>query len=157
MADSIGASALFQSKDKCCGCGACMNVCPRQAISMREDEYGFIYPQIEESLCIGCEKCKQVCAFQNRRTSNNVMNVYAAVTKEKDVIARSASGGIFATLANKWVDNGGIVFGAAFNSDWGVHHIAAVDREEICKLQGSKYTQSSTEYTFQEVKQLLQQ
>ena len=157
MADSIGIPALFQSKDKCCGCGACMNVCPRRAISMREDEYGFIYPQIEEGLCIGCERCKQVCAFQNRKTSNHVINVYAAATKEKDVIVRSASGGIFATLANKWVDNGGIVFGAAFKSDWGVHHISVVNREEICKLQGSKYTQSSTEHTFQEVKQLLQQ
>lgn len=157
MADSIETPILFQSKEKCCGCGACMNACPRHAISMWEDEYGFIYPQIDESLCIGCGKCRQVCAFQNIKTENYVIKTYAAVTKDKDVIVHSASGGIFATLANEWVDNGGVVYGAAFNSEWGVHHISAVNREEILKLQGSKYTQSSTEHTFQEVKQLLQE
>ena len=157
MNDSLGTTTLFQSKDKCCGCGACMNVCQRHAISMQEDEYVFLYPQIDECLCIGCGKCKQVCAFQDRKTANHVMRTYVAAAKDKDVIVRSASGGIFATLANEWVDNGGTVYGAAFNSKWGVHHIPAVNREDIFKLQGSKYTQSSTGYAFQEVKQLLQE
>ena len=50
MNDSLGTTTLFQSKDKCCGCGACMNVCQRHAISMQEDEYGFLYPQIDEEI-----------------------------------------------------------------------------------------------------------
>lgn len=32
---------LFDDKKNCCACGACMNVCPKDAIRMEEDEYGF--------------------------------------------------------------------------------------------------------------------
>ena len=39
---------LFDDKKNCCACGACMNVCPKDAIRMEEDDYGFLYPQIDE-------------------------------------------------------------------------------------------------------------
>lgn len=32
---------LFDDKKNCCACGACMNICPKNAIKMQEDEYGF--------------------------------------------------------------------------------------------------------------------
>ena len=44
---------LFDDKKHCCGCGACMNVCPKNAIRMAEDEVGFVYPEIDQNLCIG--------------------------------------------------------------------------------------------------------
>ncbi len=50
---------LFESKEKCCACGACMNICPKQAITMVEDEYGFLYPQIDKEKCVGCGACKK--------------------------------------------------------------------------------------------------
>ena len=56
---------LYQEKADCCGCGACLNICPRNAIKMEADEYGFLYPEIDSNLCIGCRKCKSVCAFQD--------------------------------------------------------------------------------------------
>ncbi|MCM1223998.1 MAG: Coenzyme F420 hydrogenase/dehydrogenase, beta subunit C-terminal domain [Lachnospiraceae bacterium] len=124
---------------------------------MEEDEYGFLYPQINSERCIGCQKCKHVCAFQNVKVKNDVKEVYAAVTEDKDILMHSASGGIFATLANAWVEKGGIAFGAAFNQEWSVHHVSAVSKEEIGKLQGSKYVQSDTEKTFQQVKEMLRQ
>ena len=39
---------LYISDDKCCGCEACCNVCPRQAITMKENRRGFVYPSIDE-------------------------------------------------------------------------------------------------------------
>ena len=39
---------LFENKEQCCGCGACVSVCPKKAISMQEDSCGFKYPQIDE-------------------------------------------------------------------------------------------------------------
>ena len=39
---------LFDDKKDCCGCGACMNVCPKNAIRMAEDEVGFVYPEIDQ-------------------------------------------------------------------------------------------------------------
>ena len=49
---------LFDNKVNCCACGACMNICPKGAITMIEDEYGFLYPEINKELCIKCGVCK---------------------------------------------------------------------------------------------------
>lgn len=52
---------LFNHKEECCGCGACYNICPVDAITMVEDEYGFDYPFINEEKCIRCKKCIKIC------------------------------------------------------------------------------------------------
>ena len=57
---------LFKNKKDCCACGACLNVCPKDAISMNEDESGFLYPQIDDTKCINCKMCQKVCAYQNK-------------------------------------------------------------------------------------------
>lgn len=56
---------LFDDKKDCCGCGACMNVCPKNAIRMAEDEVGFVYPEIDQNLCIGCGACKKGLRLSN--------------------------------------------------------------------------------------------
>ena len=38
---------LFERKEKCCACGACVNVCPKQAISYTTDNEGFWYPEVD--------------------------------------------------------------------------------------------------------------
>ena len=43
---------LFENKEDCCGCGSCLNVCPKQAITMQEDECGFIYPVVDIDKCV---------------------------------------------------------------------------------------------------------
>ncbi len=55
---------LFQKKEDCCGCSACASICGKHAISMQPDEEGFLYPHIDESLCVSCGQCITVCAFQ---------------------------------------------------------------------------------------------
>ena len=45
---------LYKRKEECCGCTACYAICPKEAISMVEDEEGFEYPQIDESKCVRC-------------------------------------------------------------------------------------------------------
>lgn len=52
---------LFDEKSECCGCSACMAVCPRSAIIMVEDEEGFLYPFINDKLCIKCHLCIGTC------------------------------------------------------------------------------------------------
>lgn len=49
------------SVEKCTGCGACYNVCPKQAISMQADEEGFLRPSIDIGKCIDCGLCRKVC------------------------------------------------------------------------------------------------
>ena len=42
----------IQQKSNCCGCQACYNKCPKDAIEMVEDEKGFKYPQVNKEKCI---------------------------------------------------------------------------------------------------------
>lgn len=56
---------LFEEKETCCGCTACKSICPQGAISMKKDEMGFLYPQIDKDKCIKCYLCQKVCPFKN--------------------------------------------------------------------------------------------
>ena len=55
---------LFESPEMCCGCSACYSVCPVAAIKMQRNDEGFLYPMIDESKCIRCYKCLNVCDFK---------------------------------------------------------------------------------------------
>lgn len=48
-------------KIECCGCTACREVCPYNAIEMKPDEEGFIYPVVDHDKCVKCMLCKKVC------------------------------------------------------------------------------------------------
>lgn len=148
---------LFDDKKDCCACGACENICPTSAIEMKEDEYGFIYPHINEKLCIRCKSCKKVCAYQNINEDNQVQGTYVAVTKNTDVL-KSASGGVFASIAIDTIRNGGVVFGSSLERENGKlvpRHIMVNNEKELIKLMGSKYVQSSIGTVYKEIKKQL--
>lgn len=149
---------LFSNKKDCCGCGACANICSKNAISMQEDDLGFLYPIINHNLCIKCKACKRVCAFQNKIEQNEPRIVYASSRKNNDKILKSASGGIFSVIAENIVKNGGIVYGAALkieNNHAIVKHVKATSENELEALRGSKYVQSDLGNIFKEIKEKL--
>lgn len=55
---------LYLKKEQCCGCSACYAICPKNAITMIEDEEGFLYPQINIDRCVDCKMCLKVCPFK---------------------------------------------------------------------------------------------
>ena len=55
---------LVPDKSLCCGCGACAAVCPKAAIEMVADDEGFLFPEVNETECVGCLICERVCAFK---------------------------------------------------------------------------------------------
>lgn len=146
---------LYNKNDECCACGACVNICPKNAVSMKEDKYGFLFPSIDEKLCIDCNMCKKVCAYQNISETNTPLKTWAAVSKDKQKLEKSASGGVFYTLANEIIRQGGCAVGAGFDSEFNLNHITARNSEELKKLQGSKYTQSNTNLIFRDIKKML--
>lgn len=146
----------IEHPEDCCGCGACVNVCPRNAITMKEDEAGFIFPSVDESLCVSCGKCADVCVFkEEKKGENDPPEVYAAVIGAQDVLMQSSSGGIFSALALAVLDRGGAVFGAAWTEDLSLRHICVENKNDLQKLRGSKYVQSAVGDTFRQVKSLL--
>lgn len=135
---------LYSSYETCCACGACMNICPKQAIRMKENEEGFLYPVIDETLCVECEKCKKVCAFQNKEKKKSLKETYVAVSQNTN-LKESASGGLFASFAKAVLEENGEVYGAVMDYDGevlSVHHICTNNEQELMKLKGSKYVQS---------------
>lgn len=146
---------LFKNKSECCGCGACMNICPQNAISMKTDEYGYIYPIIKYSKCVSCGGCLKVCPLKKQDDLKECKETYAAALKEMERLKKSTSGGVFSSLAMNVLENKGEVFGAAYDEELRVHHISITDEEQLPLLQGSKYVQSDTEYIFKKVKQVL--
>ena len=149
---------LFAEKKNCCGCGACMNVCPKSAIHMEKDEYGFVYPEINIEQCVECGACKRVCAFQNKTTQNKPQRVLAIAGKNDSLVKKSASGGLFATIALAVLEQGGCVYGAVMlheNHKLRIHHVCCETKEELERLQGSKYVQSSLGSIFKDVQEKL--
>ena len=150
----------LDDKKNCCGCGACVQTCPKKCIVMKEDEEGFLYPQIDLASCINCELCEKVCPIIQVKTNktigtNNDPNVYVAYCKDECVRMDSSSGGLFSAIANPILDAEGVVFGAALDDENTVQHVAICEKLDLEKLRGSKYVQSNTLQTFSEVKKYL--
>lgn len=142
---------LYKDKKDCCGCGACMNICPKSAIQMQADEYGFIYPVIQQDLCVQCGACMTVCGYQNKPKAEEPKKVYAAASKNSGLLRKSASGGAFAVLAENALKKGGVVYGAALpleNGKLEPKHLRIDTVERLPELQGSKYVQSAIGDTY---------
>lgn len=139
-------------KSKCSGCAACANVCPKGCIKMSPDALGFLYPKVDSQVCVDCGLCSKICSILNKSSLEEyVEKAYAAKNKDNDVRKNSSSGGIFSLLAQKVLDNGGIVYGAAFDEDCRVNHAAVSSKSELSKLQGSKYVQSNIAFVYRNV------
>ena len=74
----------IEKKENCVGCSACYNICPVNAITMIEDEKGFLYPKIDEKKCIDCKLCEKVCPIINTKREANILpRAYAAFNKDE--------------------------------------------------------------------------
>lgn len=145
--------------EACCGCTACAEKCPKQCITMQPDAEGFLYPVIDQSLCIDCGLCEKVCSVLHRNEAPDPASlpVYACRNTNDTIRMASSSGGVFTLLAEQVIARGGVVFGARFDSDFMVMHDSAETLEELAVLRGSKYTQSRIGDSFRRAQTLLKQ
>lgn len=143
--------------EKCTGCGACVQRCPKRCISWTEREFGFRYPQIDKDACVNCGQCEKVCPIDKALEVSAEQKAYAAVHKDDEVLAKSTSGGAFTAIADAVFAQGGIVYGAAMLDGMQVKHIRTSGKDDFEGLRSSKYLQSDTETTYQMVEQDLKQ
>lgn len=147
---------MLKIPTNCTGCYACADICPANCIKMKETEAGFLAPVIEEALCINCDQCEKVCSVLHMPKTSTYTEAYAMNNKNEYIRNRSTSGGLFFLFADYVLNKEGIVFGAAYDFDFSVHHIAVSSREELSMLQGAKYVQSVIGNSYQVVKRELQ-
>lgn len=141
--------------ENCCGCTACKNICPKNAISMEPDALGFLYPRVNENLCINCGLCEKVCSFNDQyKTPDNFAEPLAFGVRHKDIheIETSRSGAAFIALSDWILEQGGVVYGAGYKDHFRVAHLRATTKEERDQFKGSKYVQSDLGETFRCVK-----
>ena len=134
---------LNEAKD-CCGCGVCVNSCPKKCIKLEEDKEGFLYPHIYLDECVNCNLCEKSCPILNHinRKENAIQSAVIVQNKNHEVIQRSTSGGAFTVIAEYVINREGVVFGVAMQDDYFVRHIAVQNKDELWKFQNSKYVQS---------------
>ena len=145
-------------KEECTGCGACVDCCPEGCISMRPDQNGFLLPVVDKVQCINCKLCERVCPdFKVKVIGNQIRSCQYAVNPDRTVTDNSTSGGIFYELAKTIIEEGGVVFGAAWTEKYQLRHIQATTLDELKLLLGSKYVQSDCKGVYSAVKQYLKE
>lgn len=143
------------NKHNCCGCGACLSICPKNCITMQADNEGFLYPLVNEADCIDCGLCEKVCHELHPFEERKPHKVYAAINKDEEVRLKSSSGGIFYLLAEKTIAEGGVVFGARFDEQWQVVIDYAEDMKGVKAFMGSKYVQACMATAYTDAKRFL--
>ena len=138
----------------CTSCQLCSAVCPVDAIEIKLDIEGFYKPFINEDKCIDCGKCVSVC---NKYDNSIVMSdehkkVYAAKSKDKNILSNSTSGGIATHLAENLIQEGYKIVGVTYNYKLNIAENIIIERiEELYKIQGSKYIQTYSENIYKEI------
>lgn len=140
----------------CSGCGLCKAICPTKAISMIEDELGYIFPKVEENKCIECGKCYSNCIILNVGKLVKPFECYAAARQDKEKISYSSSGGVFASISESVIEKKEWwVSGCILDDSFKAIQKLVFDKENLKSTYGSKYVQCSMENNFKEIADIL--
>ena len=148
------------NKQLCCGCGACKSICPRNAIEMKEDSEGFLFPDVDESLCVKCSLCTKECTIQkptilNRSTYKQ--RYFLCSNTSPKYFKNSATIGLCTMLSESILKKGGVVFGCWLHEErWRAYHIKVEKEADLYKIRNSKYIQSDVNDTYRETKKELE-
>ena len=142
--------------ERCTGCAACCNGCPKGAIRMIPDREGFLYPQVTDG-CVQCGHCTHICPVLKQREPRTEPAAFAVWNGDEDVRRRSTAGGAFSTLAEYVLEGGGVVFGAALDDGLKVSHIAVKNLHDLPRLRGAKPVQSDVGESYQQTRLYLDQ
>lgn len=141
---------------QCTGCEACCNICPTDCLEMKNDGEGFLFPVRDDARCIRCHRCERVCPILYPiPTHSESTKAYASMSKHTSMRLESSSGGIFSEISGQILQGEGLVYGAAYASDFSVRHIAIRQKNDLSLLRGAKYAQSRIFYAYREAENAL--
>ena len=138
--------------NKCFGCGACIQGCPQKCIRWSSGEFGFLYPHVDNMLCVNCGLCERMCPIGKPVSKCVKPEAYAVVNRNEAILNNSTSGGAFSAIAEKLIESDASVYGSIMDESFQVRHIRASSLSDLRKIRGSKYVQSSIDDVFTQVK-----
>ena len=152
--DASFKNRFFCQDSRCFGCGACESACPTKAITMKPNEEGFLIPELDESKCIHCFKCHNVCQVYTGKKTIEEQHYYGV--KNNDEVRRvSSSGGMFRAMAKAIFEQNGIVCAAGMTKDFKVQHMFATNEAELEAMCGTYYVQSTIGNSYSRIKEEL--
>ena len=146
--------SVYLKKEDCCGCSACCSVCVKQAINLKSDEEGFLYPEINQALCVDCGRCTAICplTYTGNYKESGMPRFYAAKHKLQEVLWNSTSGGAFTAISDAVLRQKGVIYGADYDENFHVLHQRAETPEQRDRMRVSKYAQSGMGDTYHQIK-----
>lgn len=142
----------------CCGCKACVNICPTNTITTCVQKDGFEYPKVDNEKCLNCKKCLAVCPIHEvpeQFPGCITERTGVSFQGEDSIREKSSSGGLFYYLATDILKKGGIVFGAVFDPAAKAVRHCSTDSCSLDDLMRTKYVQSDMGNTYREVAEQL--
>ena len=142
-------------QDQCVGCMACVDLCPRQAISIIDSRYAY-NAVIDNTKCIHCNACFKYCQNNNRQELVYPKSWYQGWINDPSLRGRSSSGGAAKALSLQFIKEGGVVVSCYFEKGKFIFETAE-SAEELDKFTGSKYVKSNPTGVYIAIKNLLKQ
>ncbi len=142
--------------NKCTACTVCKNVCPTNAISIKYNSEGFLYPSIDKEKCVNCGLCAKKChVLVDHKNTKETCDVFYGWNKDENIRINSSSGGVFSAIADRVLEDNGIVFGAYFDEQEKKVLHSNTDKIDLCRIRSSKYVESEMGDTLEEIDKAL--
>ena len=139
--------------NKCTGCQACVDICPKHAVSI-SDTMKDLNAIIDEKKCILCGACERVCQQIHPMELKKPLEWFQGWSNDASSRARSSSGGFAYQLMKQFIKDGGLVCSCIFDN--GMFRYKLADSEgELEAFRGSKYVKSNPEGVYDAVKRRL--
>lgn len=138
----------------CSGCGLCKNICPVGAISLQENEKGFIHPVIDKQKCVNCGLCLKNCSQLRNYEKLDFTNGLYALKRKDNAKGNFSSTGIFGSIAKKVLSENGAVFGVEYQKE-NSRFVKIESEKNLSKIEGSKYFQVDVSNIYKEIEKCL--
>ena len=140
--------------DKCAGCMACVEICPKGAIVIKDalSAYNAI---IDKNKCINCNACHSVCPQNNTPKQDAPIKWYQGWANDTNTRRNCSSGGVATSISIAFVKKGDYVYSCCFeNGEFRFKR--AIKADDVKNFTGSKYVKSNPLGCYKEIRDNLQ-
>ena len=121
---------------------ACLERCPVSAITLQNDDEGFLFPVVFQEKCIECDECARSCQLFEQFPEKTMQIIYSAEPHEKLWQTLCSSGGVFGVLSHWIMEQDGVVYGAVYDKSKKAVKHDSTKNYAIENILRSKYVQS---------------